>query len=282
MKIGFVDYDLNNFHANKFLSLYRHELQDQNIEVAACYGLLEGPSKAWAEQNGIPWSNSPEAVAEQVDALVILSPDNAEFHLPLAQRTLPAGKPTFMDKTFADTYEHAVAIAELAEQHKTPFFSSSSLRFAAETERFFAEAGALSILDCASTGPGPWDRYGVHTVEPLIAIMGADVRRLRADGTPNLMRVTLEWNDGRTGHVTVNGLGAGNRRQGWQITLSAPEAVSSYTISDPTFYLNLQKAVLTFFQTGRPPVAMAETLMIMAILTQAEAALGADRWVTLP
>lgn len=282
MKVGFVDYDLNNFHANKFLHLYRHELQTQNVEVTACYGLQEGPSKAWAEQNGIAWFDSPEAVAEQVDALVILAPDHAQYHLPLAQRTLPAGKPTFIDKTFADTYQNAVAIAELADRYGTPLFSSSSLRFAVETERHFAETGALSIRDGSSVGPGPWDRYGVHSVEPLIAIMGADIRRLRADGTPDVMRVSLEWNDGRTGQVTVNGLGAGNRRQGWQITLSGPEAVSSYTISDPTFYLNLQTKVIEFFRTGLPPVPMAETLAIMGILTQAAAALGTDRWVSLP
>ena len=50
--MGFVDYNLENFHANKFIELFHGELQQHGIEVAYCYGMIEEPSREWAKRQG--------------------------------------------------------------------------------------------------------------------------------------------------------------------------------------------------------------------------------------
>lgn len=269
LKVGFIDYNLENFRTEKFLGLYRNELKEYGAEVVACYGLVEEPSRAWAAAHGVPWATSPEAVAEQADAVYILAPSNAETHLPLARRVFPTGKPVCMDKTFADTYANAEAIAALAARYSTPLFCSSALRFSVEQAPFMATFQGGPILDCAVVGPGPWSIDGVHTVEPLIGIMGPDVRRLRATGGERVLRVSLEWADGRTGEAVVNNLGAAGRRQGWQVTISSEDAVGSFAIQDGNFYRNFAEETLRFFRSRQTPVPIQETLKIMSILTQA-------------
>lgn len=209
-RVGFVDYNLENFHANKFIELFHGDLRHHGIEVAYCWGMVDEPSREWAKRQGVEWLDRAENVVDKADAVVLLAPDNAEVHLDLARRVFPAGKPVYVDKTFADSIAMAEQMIELAEQYKTPIFSSSALRYTPALVEFMARPEAADVIDAEAQGPAEWLRYGIHTVEPLITLFGPDLKRLRTGGRDALYRVELEWKDGRTGIATVNGYGGVN------------------------------------------------------------------------
>ncbi|MFT5090776.1 MAG: hypothetical protein ACI8PG_005157, partial [Planctomycetota bacterium] len=46
-RIGFVDFNLENFHADVYLKLLRGELATRGFDVAGATALEEEPSKVW-------------------------------------------------------------------------------------------------------------------------------------------------------------------------------------------------------------------------------------------
>ena len=54
-RVGFYDLDLNNFHANVYLSAFRNDLKDRGFEVTGCTGIRQKSSLSGAEENGVPY-----------------------------------------------------------------------------------------------------------------------------------------------------------------------------------------------------------------------------------
>ena len=278
LRVGFVDYNLENFHANKFIELFHGELQQHGIEVAYCYGMIEEPSREWAKRQGVEWLARAEEVAEKADAIVLLAPDNAEVHLDLARRVFPAGKPTYVDKTFADSIATAQQMIELAAKHGTPLFSSSALRYAPALVEYIAKPEAAEAIDAEGQGPAEWERYGIHTVEPLVTLFGPDLKRLRTGGQGALFRVELEWKDGRTGLATVNGYGGVS----FGMRITSEQGSTWLDLNDARFYNGLLDAMATFLKTGESPIPISTTLMVVTILEKALESRRKDgAWVTL-
>ena len=100
-RIGFVDYKLENYHANVFLKAYRGPLQARGWTVAGCWALDADNGRAWAAHNDVPWFESAERLNEHIDAYMVLAPSNPELHLRLCESVFPFGKTTYVDKTFA-------------------------------------------------------------------------------------------------------------------------------------------------------------------------------------
>lgn len=78
---------------------------------------------------GVQIAERPEQVAEQCDAVLLLSADG-RVHAKLFEAIVPYGKPIFIDKPLALSMKEAAAIAKLAEQWSVPIMSSSALRYA--------------------------------------------------------------------------------------------------------------------------------------------------------
>ena len=100
-RIGFVDFDLENFHADVYLKLIREDLADRGFEVAGATGLKAEQSRAWAEKNGVVYYDSASDLNEHVDHYAVLAPSNPEVHEQLCQQVFPFKKTTYVDKTFA-------------------------------------------------------------------------------------------------------------------------------------------------------------------------------------
>src|SRR5687768_13113490 len=140
-RIGFVDFRLDNFHANVFLKAYRNQLKDRGWTVAGCYALDAENGRAWAAHNDVPWFESPAKLNEHVDAYMILAPSNPELHLALCEKVFPFAKPTYVDKTFAPDVAAARKIFDLADTHKTPVQTTSALRYTNVQDHVRDEAG---------------------------------------------------------------------------------------------------------------------------------------------
>src|SRR5690606_18794550 len=96
MKIGFLDYKLNNYHMKKFHGLLTGPVGNGRISIVAASELEPtDEGRDWCAQNGIPCLASAEEVIAASDALLVLAPNNPETHLAVARPALASGKPVF-------------------------------------------------------------------------------------------------------------------------------------------------------------------------------------------
>src|SRR5436190_3123920 len=127
---------------------------------------------------GIEIVDSIPKLLEKVDVVLLESVDG-RIHLQEAVPVIKAGKPVFIDKPVAGSLADAIAIYELAKKHNVPCFSSSSLRFSPgiqellKNEKLGAMAGAATWGPCSyQEGTPDMFFYGIHGIEPTIALMG--------------------------------------------------------------------------------------------------------------
>lgn len=93
-KIGFIDYYLDEWHANKYPDWIR-AASGGTMEVAYAYGMKDAErglsNAAWCGKHGIALRQTVEEVVAESDYLIVLSPDNPEHHEALAQLPLASG-----------------------------------------------------------------------------------------------------------------------------------------------------------------------------------------------
>ena len=91
-RVGFIDYYLDEWHANNYPELFRKYAG--SCEVVCAYGKIDSPlpgginTREWGEKYGIAIADSIEEVIERSDCLVVLSPDNPEMHEELSRLCL--------------------------------------------------------------------------------------------------------------------------------------------------------------------------------------------------
>ena len=95
IKIGFIDFYLDEWHANNYPKMFK-EASDGEVQVSCAYGMIDSPiggltNDAWCEKMGIPRAHTIEEVIAGSDALVVLSPDNCEMHETLCPLPLASG-----------------------------------------------------------------------------------------------------------------------------------------------------------------------------------------------
>jgi hypothetical protein len=219
---------------------------------------------------GVEIVDSIDALLAKVDVVLLESVDGRP-HLEQVRPVLAAGKPVFVDKPVAGTLADAVELYRLAEEHKVPCFSSSSLRFSPGILGMRNDPRVGKVQGCAAYGPCELEPhhpdlfwYGIHGVETLFTIMGpgcVSVTRTQTDGTE---LVTGVWDDGRIG--TYRGLRAGKADFGALVFGDAGIAPSgSFAGYEP-----LLVEIARFFRSGKPPVSAQETLEIYAFMEAAD------------
>ena len=227
---------------------------------------VEEYSKVLREKYGVKIYDTIEAMCAEVDAVLIEHVDGRP-HLAAAKVVLAAGKPVYIDKPVGGTLADAMEIFRLAAEAKVPLFSSSSLRFAKNTQE--VRGGSIGkVLSAETTSPCPLEPhhpdlfwYGVHGCESLFTVMGTGCesveRRTTADGK---IEVVGHWSGGRTGtfreSTAYGGLAKGEKGE-------AP--VGSFDGYEP-----LVVQIVKFFHTKVPPVQAAETLELFAFMEAAD------------
>jgi predicted dehydrogenase len=210
-------------------------------------------------------------LCSMVDAVLLESVDG-RTHLSQAKPVFAAGKPVFIDKPLAASYQDAKEIAGLASQAGVPWFSSSSLRFWEETQRLKNPAGLGRILGYSVYGPSPVEPhhpdlmwYGIHAVEMLFTLMGTGCESVTRTSTEDEDVAVGKWKGGRVG--VMRGFRSGLYAYG--ITGFTDKAVLT---SEPKrfSYRPLLVEIEKFFRTRVPPVRAEETLEIFAFMQAAE------------
>src|SRR5262245_46230495 len=120
-------------------------------DVASSATRVEGFTKTLREKYGVTFYDTIETLCANVDAVLLESVDGRP-HLEQVKPVLKAGKPVFIDKPMAGSLKEVTEIFRLAKAAKVPLFSSSSLRFARDTQE--VKSGTLGRLSYVETyGP---------------------------------------------------------------------------------------------------------------------------------
>ena len=257
MKIGFIDYYLDEWHANHYPQWLR-EASGGEMEVVIAYGMIDSPiggrtTQKWCSDMGIAQAESIEEVIEKSDALVVLSPDNCEMHELLCQLPLRSGKPTYVDKTFAPDYETAKRIFDIAEKSGTPCYSTSALRYAEEYQ------GIQNVRGIVSVGPNEFETYAIHQIEPIMMLMKAEPARVQYLPGEGWYTMAIAFKDGR--YATPAGY-AGDIP--FKMDIKTAEGVEKITVKSDMFRGFMQHLV-AFFRDPKQIVPHDETLRIMAV-----------------
>ncbi len=257
MKIGFIDYYLDEWHANSYPAWIK-EASNGEMEVTLAYGLIDGPAgrrtnAQWCKDMNIAQADSIEQVVAECDALVVLSPDNCEMHEQLCQLPLRSKKPVYVDKTFAPDYETAKRIFDIAEESGTPCYSTSALRFAAEYE------GIGKVNAISSWGPNDFEIYSIHQLEPIMMLMKADPKRLMYLPGEQWYSMIIEFADGRT--ATLTGYQQGSP---FMMNIAAEDGAKLIEVKSDFFHEFIVQLV-AFFKDPAKIVPHEDTLRIMAV-----------------
>ena len=259
LKIGFIDYYLDEWHANNYPEWIK-EASDGEMEVAYAYGYMDSPigglsSDDWCGKNKISRCMTIEEVIEKSDVLIVLSPDNCEMHEELCQLPLRSGKPCYVDKTFAPDYPTARCIFDIAEKYNTPCYSTSALRYAKEYKDL--ETSNITAINC--WGPNGFEIYGIHQMEPLMMLMKTEAKRVMYIPAENWYSVIIDFVDGRKG--TISGYASGSPF----IMNVAGRDGSKLVQVDSNFFHDFIVELVDFFRTAVIKVPHEETLSIMAV-----------------
>jgi hypothetical protein len=206
-------------------------------------------------------------LCRKVDAVLLTSVDGRP-HLAQARQIFTSHKPVFIDKPLAATLEDAREINRLARDAGVTWFTSSSLRFADVVTSVRTDG----ITGAFTWGPGPIEEhhhldlswYAIHPIEMLYALMGPGCHEVSRVYSESVDEITGRWPDGRIGTVRAlrpYGPYGAVVFQGNKVTQSSPKA--------STGYRPLVIEIVKFFQTGKAPVPVEESLEMFAFMDAA-------------
>jgi predicted dehydrogenase len=222
------------------------------------------------DQTGAAILDSPEAVAQAVD-LVLITAADGRSHRGLFERIARFRRPTFIEKPLATTSADAEAIYRQAREQKIAVMSCSTIRFAEPLLAALREdLGA--VLGCDVFGPMPEEPtqpglfwYGIHCLEVLNVVMGRGCKSVRAFRNDDGDLVTAVWDDGRIG--TFRGL----RRGAWKFgaTVHREKGFQFVDLLHNSWFKPTLEKILDGLMRGEPPVDAEDTLEIIRLIEAA-------------
>ena len=261
-QIGFLDYQLDNYHANVFLDLLNKDLKTRGWKVSKCWAMDEKGGKKWAAEKNIPYVKDVREMGD-CDGIMILAPSNPETHLELTRLALPLGLPLYVDKTFTPDYQTAKMIFALADQRRVPLITSSALRCCASLKNLVTQLGKEKICHMrAWGGGGSFGEYAVQPIEMVVSVMGHKIRRVMHLANGPHHQIQMEFSGGRTASVFVHIGSACN----FQAMVTTNEKTVHVDCNSDPIFRDLCSLILDFFEARRENIDRRESLVIHRIL----------------
>lgn len=261
-KIGIIDYFIDEWHSNEYLGLFKKANEELGLDYEIAYGYAEINKEGrlttdeWCQKNGVIRCHTIEEVCEKSDNLLILAPANPETHLHYAEKALPYGKTTYIDKTFAPDLDTAKKIFALAEKYNTKIFTSSALRFAAEISDLSDVEGMII------TGGGrSLEEYIIHQIEMAVKLMQAEADGVRVYYRGPQATIVVRFGE-RTAtlNYSFSACGFSVDVKKW----NGQSCIYRKIDSGSEFY-GLVKTILQFFAKEEQPFDKKETLQVLGI-----------------
>ncbi len=284
IKIGIVG--LDSSHCVEYAKLLHDDSHSHHVPEARIVASFAGGSPDWElsysrvpgfrermeNEFGVPTFGSIEEVAEQVDAVMILSVDG-RVHREQFEAVAKIGKPVYIDKPLSASTADATRIKAVTEETGTRLFSSSVWRFSLGlNEVLHSFDGACYHAHLHGQWPleeglHGWFYYGIHQVEMLYAAMGRGCLRVACAREGDTGIVTGFWPGGRVGTIATN---HEERRPfgGW---LLGAEGSALVEVKDTKYdrYQAFLRSALEFYRGGEAPVSLDETLETIAFFEAA-------------
>ena len=213
------------------------------------------------------------AIVDSIDELlkkvdvVLLETNDGRLHREQVMQVLKAGKRVFIDKPMAASLGDVIAIFDASETYKIPLFSASSLRYITG----IAGIDKSQVLGADTFSPAVLEKthpdlfwYGIHGVEALYAAMGTGCQSVVRTHTEGTDIVVGTWADGRIG--TFRGTRTGKHDYGGTVYLTS----GNVRLGPYDGYEPLLKEIITYFETGTPPVSPEETIELFAFMEAAD------------
>lgn len=243
-----------------------------SADVESSYKRVDNYANEIRDKYGVEIVGSIEELVGKVDAVLLESVDGRP-HLAQVRPVFKAKKRVFIDKPFAGSYADAREILRLSRESGTPFFSSSSLRYANDVVALKNKPELGGIVGALAFSPSPTEPhhpdllwYGIHGIETLYTLMGPGCESLTRTNVAGTDVVTCKWKDGRIG--TFRGIRDG--KQDYGAFAFGAKANAAITPPMKVDYRNLLVEIIKFFQTGVAPIQPEETMEIMAFMEAAD------------
>lgn len=269
-KIGFVDYYISEWHADHYPAWIQAACNKSGLGYTVAYAWAEKDvspaggrnTDEWCKAFGVQKCDTIEELCKKCDCIMILAPSDPEKHLEYAEKVLPYGKRTYIDKTFAPDYATAQKIFEIAEKYGTPFFSSSALRY---DSSLAALVGSDKII--TTGGGGNFEEYIIHQIEPTVKVLQSHAVgvQVQTQGRQVISRVFFA--DGKEATMLY--------APAMPFTVCAEKnGASAYAALDSDYFGVLLEDILHFFETGEisfDPDQTKEVIRIREALIKAKA-----------
>lgn len=273
VKIALIGLDTS--HSIAFPEIIKERGDNTPLEVISClrfetpFQNKEGLDKRQEilEGMGIKVTEDFDEAVAGADALMLEVNDPA-YHLEYFSRCATLGKPIFLDKPFADTYQNALKIDEIAKANNVKYFTSSTVRFvpsfrsAEENPERPKSAVAFGPMGAAPAGSSIiW--YGCHTFEILRAAMGPGAIAVTTINNLDSVVCNVEYADGRHAVVDLS-------RAGGRFAMMCHYAKEDKFLESEAPYPYGVTEFEKFFTGGPAPVDIEESLDIISMLDAAE------------
>ncbi len=264
-RIGLVDYDLNNFHADVYLETLRGALADRGFVIAGATAVEEEAGRQWCQKNEVLYFDDVDALDDAVDYYMVLAPSNPGCHLSMCEQVFSKGKMTYVDKTFAPNHALAQQIFELADRHEVAIQTSSALRYTQvqSAVQAFANGDKSPVRNLAVWGGGDSvAEYAIHPLELAVSCLGADAQELMTLGTADHPQWILRYTDGRLATIDFNP----NEHVPYAAALTTDHTTELINIDLSQLFVDAAAGILDFFLKGMAQIDRKESLLIRQVL----------------
>ena len=260
-KIGFADYYISEWHANNYPIWIKEACEKSGLDYTVAYAWAEKDVSPvdgrntceWCKAFGAEKCDTIEELCRKSDVILVLAPSNPETHLRYAEKVLPFGKRTYIDKTFAPDYAASEKIFEIAKKYNTPFFSSSALRYASELD---AMAGSDKIL--VTGGGGNFEEYIIHQIEPAVKVLQAKATGASVRVQGKQVVCEIEFEGGKQATLCY--------AESMPFTVCTERGgVSAYAALNSDYFRALIEDILRFYESGKVSFYANETREVMRI-----------------
>lgn len=297
MKVGIIGTDTS--HAGSFTKYLNDPDDPFHVPGARVVAAWPGGSSdfplsisrvaGFAEQlrsrYGVRLADSPESVAAECDAILLLAGDG-RTHLELLRSIVSYRRPVFVDKPLAVTSADAAEMFRLARQHGVPLMSTSAGRYGEALAAALEQQELAAVIGADVCGPMPIEPtqkgffwYGIHAIEMLYAVMGGGCVKVCTITAGDHDLIVGSWKDGRIG--TARGNRAGNRKFGALLHREKGSIFVDVSAQAKPNQASVIQVIVEMFQTGVVQLEPEATLEIIRFIEAANESRETGRSVSL-
>ncbi len=119
--------------------------------------------------------DSYDEMVGEVDGL-LLARDDYNSHKEFASIFLQSGIPVYIDKPLSVTEARAKELLAM-QNYPSQIFTGSALAFDPKISDAKKEINSLGeIKFIFGSAPGPWDKYSIHLIDPLLVLFNSDIQ----------------------------------------------------------------------------------------------------------